>query len=293
MSDLPTATADLQSASTTDAASTEITAAEPLRARRPRGRGRRGGQRTAAVQAAAASSPNSPAASSGRQVPARAPTARRGVQAAAADRQSGHGSPRVPRSHPLLEQLAQRYPALFGAELRPLKRGIFEDLLERHGQEWTQDELKAALAVHTRSTRYLSAVASGLARHDLAGQPVEAMAPQHVHHALLEVFKRRQQRSSEDLQPKLRRRLVQAYEASGLTREDYVLLVRHKDEAVNQLLDEALAEAALQAARDEALLRAFESSGQSVAEFALSYGRDARQVQRTLDSARRRRPGQS
>lgn len=199
------------------------------------------------------------------------------------------GGERRPRVHPLMATLAQRYPALFGDEPLPLKRGVFQDLVARHGDELPAEDLKAALGLHTRSTRYLSAVAAGQARHDLDGQAVESMAPEHVHHALLEVFKRRQQRSQEDLAPKLRRRLVQAFEASGLSREDYALLVRHKDESVNQLLDEALAEAAGAAARDEALLRAFEASGQTVAEFADAYGRDPRQVQRTVDQAARRR----
>ena len=67
------------------------------------------------------------------------------------------------------------------------------------------------------------------------------MAPEHVHHALLEVFRRRQIRTQEDLRPKLRGRLLQAFEASGLSREAYTELVRSKDEAANQLLDEALA----------------------------------------------------
>ena len=35
--------------------------------------------------------------------------------------------------HPVLLQLAQLYPALFGATVQPLKRGIFQDLLAAHG----------------------------------------------------------------------------------------------------------------------------------------------------------------
>ncbi|MFT4190505.1 MAG: ProQ/FinO family protein, partial [Comamonas sp.] len=190
---------------------------------------------------------------------------------------------------PLMAVLAQLHPALFGEQPLPLKRGIFQDLVARHGAQLPEADLKAALGLHTRSTRYLTAVAAGQSRHDLDGQPVEPMAPEHVHHALLEVFKRRQQRTQEDLAPKLRRRLAQAFEASGLAREDYVLLVRNRDESVNQLLDEALGEAAASAARDEALLRAYEASGQTVEAFAEAYGRDPREVRRTVDEALRRR----
>ena len=99
---------------------------------------------------------------------------------------------------PVLEQLAELYPGLFGEVFLPLKRGIFQELLAAHPGVLDREALKTGLAIHTRSTRYLQAVAAGLQRHDLAGQAVEAMAPEHVHQALLEVFRRRQSRAGED-----------------------------------------------------------------------------------------------
>jgi len=170
----------------------------------------------------------------------------------------------------------------------PLKRGIFQDLLAAHPDAFEREMLKDALAFHTRSTRYLSSVAAGNQRHDLQGQAVEAMAPEHVHHALLEVFRRRQGRANEDLRPKLIERIVQAFEASGLSREAYAELVRSRDEAANAALDEALAEAAARSAKDEALLRAFEASGQkTVQAFADMYGMDPRAATLSLNRARR------
>ncbi len=192
-----------------------------------------------------------------------------------------------PGVFPVLEKLAALYPALFGAVFLPLKRGIFQDLLEAHPAVFQRDALKAALSLHTRSTRYLTAVASGQQRHDLQALVVEAMAPEHVHHALLEVFRRRQARTKEDLRPKLRSRMLQAFEASGLSREAYTELVRSRDEEANALLDEALAQASERVARGEALLRAFEASGQTVEAFADMYGLDPQAARRTLDQARR------
>ncbi|GAA4424835.1 hypothetical protein GCM10023090_18870 [Acidovorax lacteus] len=198
----------------------------------------------------------------------------------------------VRRGPPLLEQLAVLYPQLFGAVVRPLKRGVFQDLMEAHPGLFARDELKAALGWHTRSTRYLQAVAEGQRRHDLSGQPVEDMAPEHVHHALLEVFRRRKPREGEDLAAKLRRRLIQAFEASGLTREDYVARVGHRDAQAQAQLDEALAEWAERAAKDEALLRAFESSEQTTEAFAEMYGLPLGATQQTLERARRLRERQ-
>jgi sRNA-binding protein len=139
--------------------------------------------------------------------------------------------------------------------------------------------------MHTRSTRYLTAVAAGEQRHDLQGQAVEAMAPEHVHHALLEVFRRRQMRGKEDLRPKLMARIVAAFEASGLDPLAYAELVRSRDEGANAVLDEAMAEAQARAAKTEALLQAFEASGKTVEEFADMYGMDPRAVSRMLPRA--------
>ncbi len=195
------------------------------------------------------------------------------------------GGQQPPRIHPLLEQLAAWHPVLFGANFLPLKRGIFQDLMDAHPDAMAQEDLKAALAQHTRSTRYLTAMAAGQQRHDLQGQPVEALAPEHVYHALQEVFRRRQNRTPapQDLRPKLVARIQQAFEASALSREDYVTLVRGRDENANAALDEAMAQAAARSAKDEALQRAFAASGQpDVAAFADMYGMDVRTVQAAL-----------
>ena len=163
--------------------------------------------------------------------------------------------------------------------------GIFQDLQEAHPDVFERDSLKAALSLHTRSTRYLTAVASGEDRHDLQGKPVEAMAPEHVHHALLEVFRRRQTRIKEDLRPKLIQRIVVAWEASGLSPQAYAELVRSRDEAANAALDEAMVDAEARAAKTEALLQAFKASGKSLEVFADMYGMDPRAVTRMLARA--------
>lgn len=193
------------------------------------------------------------------------------------------------RSHPALEALAQHHPDLFGETPRPLKRGVYEDLLALHGETLTADGIKAALALHTRSTRYLNAVAGGQPRHDLNGAVVETVAPEQRHHAILEVFKRRQARSPQDLRPQLRQRIVQSFEASGLGQEAYAALVQGRDEAMNQLTREALEQAVQQQARESALLRAFETSGQELDAFAAGYGLPPGEARRMLDRARARR----
>lgn len=192
---------------------------------------------------------------------------------------------------PVLEKLFERYPHLFGAEFLPLKLGIFHELLAAHPAEFERDSLKAALGLHTRSTRYLQCVAAGKRRHDLQGLPGDAVAPEHVYLALLELFRRRQARSREDLRPKLRLQLVAAFEASDLSRQDYRDRLPAQDALGHGLLDEAFAERDQQLARQEALRRAFEGSGKSAQEFAEMYGLDRRDVLRAIGRQRQPRSG--
>ena len=243
------------------AAAGESAATTPVTERPARQRGRRGGKDRASrsTENAAAAAPASSA-------------------------------PAAPRVHPVLEQLAALYPHLFGAVFRPLKRGIFQDLLAAHPDAFEREALKVALGIHTRSTRYLQAVAAGEKRHDLQGQPVEAMAPEHVHHALLEVYRRRKNqkgRATEDLLPKLRNRMMANFEASGLTREAYTELVVSRDDAINAILEEAFAEWSARNAKAEALLRAFEASGSTLEQFADMYGMDPRATGQQLERARK------
>jgi ProP effector len=183
---------------------------------------------------------------------------------------------------PVLEQLFNLYPHLFGATFLPLKLGIFQELLAAHPDVLGRDTLKLALSVHTRSTRYLQSVAAGTKRHDLAGVPVEDLAPEHIYFALLELHRRRQNRTQEDLRPKLRKQLIAAFEASGLDRQDYLARVQTNDTGANTLLEEALALRDEKLAKEAALLRAFDASGKTAAEFADMYGLNPRDVSAAL-----------
>lgn len=187
--------------------------------------------------------------------------------------------------HPLLQRLWELHPGLFGARFRPLKLGIFEDLMARHPSAFQKEDLKQALGQHVRSTRYLEAVASGDQRHDLDGQPVEPVAPEHVQHAIFEVHRRRASRDPQAARTWALARLVQAIDASGLDREAYLARARTQDPAALALMDEAFAELAGQAARREALVRAYRVSGQSVEAFAEMYGLDVAQVRDALARA--------
>lgn len=189
---------------------------------------------------------------------------------------------RFASAQPVLEKLFELYPRLFGQRFLPLKLGVFQDLLAAHPDVFQRDTLKVALGVHTRSTRYLQCVAAGLPRHDLQGQALEPVAPEHVFLTIVELFQRRQARTQEDQLPKLRKQLMAAYAASGLPRQDYLTCLPAVDDAITAVLDDAVAQVDQERARNAALARAFALSGQSVEEFADSLGMSASQVQAAL-----------
>ena len=187
-----------------------------------------------------------------------------------------------PPVHPLLHKLFELYPRLFGARFLPLKIGVFEDLVAAHPEALPAAELKVALGLHTRSTRYVEAVASGLPRHDLQGRPVEPVAPEHVHHAILELYRRRSGKDPEHARQRAIAQLAAAIEASGLGRDAYRERFTSHDDKVHAILEEALAAVAQRGARREAMQNAFKASGKSVEEFADMYGLDPREARNLL-----------
>ncbi len=195
----------------------------------------------------------------------------------------GDAARKAPRPvHPLLQKLFELYPRLFGARFLPLKLGVFEDLVAAHPEALPAAELKVALGLHTRSTRYIEAVASGLARHDLQGKPVEPVAPEHVHHAVLELYRRRSGKAPEQARQRAVAQLAAAIEASGLSREAYRERFTSPDDNVASMLEDALSIVAQRGARREALQNAFQASGKTVPEFAAMYGLDPKEARRLL-----------
>jgi sRNA-binding protein len=187
-----------------------------------------------------------------------------------------------PPVHPLLHKLFELYPRLFGARFLPLKIGIFEDLVAAHPQALPAGELKVAIGLHTRSTRYIEAVASGLPRHDLQARPVEPVAPEHVHHAILELYRRRSGKSPERARQQAVEQLAAAIDASGLGRDGYRERFSSPDDTLHTLLEEALAKAAQKNARREAMQNAFKASGRTIEAFAEMYGLDLAEARKLL-----------
>lgn len=126
--------------------------------------------------------------------------------------------PKLNSSKEVIAFLAERFPHCFSAEgeARPLKIGIFQDLVERVGGEMnlSKTQLRSALRLYTSSWRYLYGVKPGATRVDLDGNPCGELEEQHVEHMRVSSLKkpkpvfRRSAQSSKRKNAKLPRRLA-------------------------------------------------------------------------------------
>ncbi len=192
-------------------------------------------------------------------------------------------APKSVDAQPVLEKLFSLYPKLFGAQFLPLKLGVFQELLALHPDDFQRDTLKTALGVHTRSTRYLQSVAAGKPRFDLQGLAGDPVAPEHVYLSIMELHRRRQNRSTDDLTPQLHKQVTQAFVASGLSAQDYLARLLVAADDAHPVLQQVLAEQSQRLARHEALFKAYQASGKSAEEFADMYGMNPQEVKQAID----------
>ncbi len=118
--------------------------------------------------------------------------------------------PKLNSSKEVIAFLAERFPQCFSAEgeARPLKIGIFQDLVARVEGEMnlSKTQLRSALRLYTSSWRYLYGIKAGATRVDLDGNPCGELDEQHVEHARkqLEEAKARVQAQRAEQQAKKR-----------------------------------------------------------------------------------------
>ncbi|EIA1167706.1 RNA chaperone ProQ [Salmonella enterica] len=134
--------------------------------------------------------------------------------------------PKLNSSKEVIALLAERFPHCFSAEgeARPLKIGIFQDLVERVGGEMnlSKTQLRSALRLYTSSWRYLYGVKPGATRVDLDGNPCGELEEQHVEHARkqLEEAKARVQAQRAEQQAKKREAAAAAGEKEDAPRRE-------------------------------------------------------------------------
>ncbi|PKH26918.1 RNA chaperone ProQ [Enterobacterales bacterium CwR94] len=126
--------------------------------------------------------------------------------------------PKLKSSKEVIAWLAERFPQCFAAEgeARPLKIGIFQDLVDRvQGEEnLSKTQLRSALRLYTSSWRYLHGVKAGAIRVDLDGNDCGALEEQHVEHARTQLEEAKARVQAQRAQQQAKKR-----EAAGETGE--------------------------------------------------------------------------
>lgn len=149
-------------------------------------------------------------------------------------------------------------PQVFGARFVPLQRGVFEALMERHPEQLKREDLKIALAQHTRSTRYLqcawllarratTSTVSRLSRWRPSTCTTRSWKCSNAARAAAP--KTCAQRCAASWSPP---------SSARACRPATTMLVQGRDEAANRSVQEALHDAEAQSARRQALQRAEE-----------------------------------
>lgn len=145
------------------------------------------------------------------------------------------------------QQLKQRFPALFGGAVKPLKLRIQVDIQERAPGVFTKQALSAFFRRHTGSTSYLIAVSKAAHRFDLDGQPSGEISDEHRQVALDELARRRtNQESRRELEEQQRRNragLLHDFQTTTLTKANFCALKGVPLDELDGLLEIARGEA--------------------------------------------------
>lgn len=145
------------------------------------------------------------------------------------------------------QQLKQRFPALFGGAVKPLKLRIQIDIQERAPGVFGKQTLSAFFRRHTGSTSYLIAMTKAANRFDLDGQPAGEIADEHRKVAADELARRRgnqeERRQLEEQQRRNRAGLLHDFQTTTLTKANFCALKGVPVDELDGLLEIARGEA--------------------------------------------------
>ncbi|HZE90882.1 MAG TPA: ProQ/FinO family protein [Rhizobacter sp.] len=149
-----------------------------------------------------------------------------------------------------VQQLRQRWPALFSGPPKPLKLRIHVDIQERAPGVFPRQALTFFFRRHTATTAYLLAMSRGKLRFDLDGQPSGEITDENRKVASEELARRNasqeSRRALEAQQRRNRAGLLYDYERTTLTRANFCVLKGVAVEELDGLLAIAREEAAQQ-----------------------------------------------
>ena len=145
------------------------------------------------------------------------------------------------------QQLKQRFPALFGGAVKPLKLRIQVDIQTRAPAVFSKQTLSAFFRRHTGANSYLIAMTKAPHRFDLDGQPAGEITDEHRKVAQDELARRRgnqeERRQLEEQQRRNRAGLLHDFQTTTLTKANFCALKGVPVDELDGLLEIARGEA--------------------------------------------------
>ncbi|MFP3029582.1 MAG: RNA chaperone ProQ [Arsenophonus sp.] len=121
--------------------------------------------------------------------------------------------PKLNSSKEIIAFLAQRFPHCFisEGEARPLKIGIFQDIVARLTEDdgISKTKLRSALRMYTSSWRYLYCIREGSKRVDLDGNACGVLETEHVKYACQQLIDAKIRIQAQRIEKKLKKLEIQ------------------------------------------------------------------------------------
>lgn len=171
----------------------------------------------------------------------------------------GHGFLKV-------RDLMLLYPGVFGAAVRPLKVGIFNDLLAAHEGCVKRHTIHALLASHTSQAVYLVAIINGGARYALDGSIAGEVTDAERASAKERLGQIR--RDNSHLAKKDRSATLKAFEASHLSKKEFAEQNGLTEAELSSVLSKGRIERRRRQKKRLQLVERFEKSQLSLEEFS-------------------------
>lgn len=160
--------------------------------------------------------------------------------------------------------LWDRFPYVFTGELRPLKIGITNDIVEAMGGSVDKRHVIRLISNRVNNVAYNKVVASGGPRYDLNGQPSGEVSPKEQAFAIEWLEKRRAELAAVSE----RALLLKTIESSGLSHSVYAKQKGLDESTVQSDYNKAQAERQKRRTERIRLIEKFETSGVPIEEFA-------------------------
>lgn len=165
-------------------------------------------------------------------------------------------------------QIIIAHPAVFSRPCRPLRIGVFDDLMRAHEGQISKKEISAMMAIHTSTLRYLIKVAAGGPRYALDGSEDGVVTEIEQEGARERIREYAARRHASGMAIKQRSSTLKAFEASGLGRNEYAQKVGISINEMCSVLDKAVVEREERRKKRLRIVENLERSGLSPEDFA-------------------------